>query len=175
MTDFEDRDMKIAGVAEQDDSSTGDAAAHAFKLQLENGNIEKTKLLGDLLAEKILPQISGFSPQKVILVRFCITNFVTVRLADETLTHIVIDRFENALDDAFGTATEDDTASEMYSLFLLAARERINVAEHIARTYAGFCDDKEAAVDEAMKLYDFCDRLVASLVKQLNFVGICLL
>ena len=173
MPDFEDQDMKIAGVAERQDISTGDEAAHAFKLQLENGNIEKAKRLGDMLAEEILPQVSEFSAQKVILVRFCVTNFVTVRLSDETLTHIVIDRFENALNEVFGTDAEDDTANEMYSVFLLAARERINVAEHIARTYARFCDDKEAAIEEAMNLYDYCDRLVTSFVKQLNFVGIC--
>lgn len=173
MHNFEDEDMKIVGNdAENQTKSYGDIAAVAFKLQLENGNIEKAKHLGTLLADKIAsaPFIDNVSKQKMILIRFCVTNFITILLQDETLTHIAVDEFEGAVAEKFGINADDDMVSEMYTVFLIASREKINVAQHIAQTYSRFCTSKGDAIADALGIYDFCGETVSSTIKGLNFV-----
>ena len=133
MRSFEDDDMKIVGNdTEEENTSYGDIAAVAFKLQLENGNIDKAKHLGTIVADKIAlaPFINKVSKQKMILIRFCVTNFISVLLHDETLTHIAVDGFESVVADQFGISSDDDMVSEMYTVFLIAAREKINVSQH---------------------------------------------
>ena len=175
MHGFEDEDMKIVTTTtEGEETSYGDIAAIAFKLQLESGNIEKAKHLGSLVANKIIvaPFIEKVSKQKVILVRFCVTNFITVLLQDETLVHIAVDNFESIMADRFGIDPDDDMLSEMYTVFLIAAREKINVAQHIAQTYSRFCTSKEDALSDALEIYNFCNETVSSAIKELNFVDI---
>lgn len=175
MHGFEDEDMKIVTTAtEEEETSYGDIAAIAFKLQLESGNIEKAKHLGTLVANKIIasPFIEKVSKQKVILVRFCVTNFITVLLQDETLVHIAVDNFESIIAEKFGIDPDDDMLSEMYTVFLIAAREKINVAQHIAQTYSRFCTSKEDALNDALSIYKFCNETVSSIIKELNFVDI---
>ena len=175
MHSFEDEDMKIVGNdAEEETTSYGDIAAVAFKLQLESGNIDKAKHLGTVIAEKIVsaPFTNKVSKQKMILIRFCVTNFISVLLRDETLTHIAVDGFESIIADKFGISSDDDTVSEMYTVFLIAAREKINVAQHIAQTYSRFCTTKDDAIADALSIYDFCGEAVSSAIKALNFVDI---
>lgn len=175
MHSFEDEDMKIAGTtAESENTSYGDIAAVAFKLQLESGNIEKAKHLGVIVAEKIAvsPFVEKVSKQKMILIRFCVTNFISVMLHDETLTHIAVDGFESIVTEKFGISADDDMVSEMYTVFLIASREKINVAQHIAQTYSRFCTSKDDAIADALKIYDFCGNVVSSTIKALNFVDI---
>lgn len=175
MRSFEDEDMKIAGVtAEEENTSYGDIAAVAFKLQLESGNIEKAKHLGTIVADKIAsaPFIDKVSKQKMILIRFCVTNFISIMLRDETLTHIAVDGFESIVAEKFGISADDDMVSEMYTVFLIASREKINVAQHIAQTYSRFCTSKDDAIADALGIYDFCGDAVSSAIKALNFVDI---
>ena len=175
MHNFEDEDMKIVGNnTDEETASYGDIAAVAFKLQLESGNIEKAKHLGTLVAEKTssAPFIDGASKQKLILIRFCMTNFISVMLQDETLTHIAVDAFEEVISEKFGINADDDVVSEMYTVFLIASREKINVAQHIAQTYSRFCTSKGDAITDALSIYDFCGEAVASAIKALNFVEI---
>ena len=173
MRGFEDEDMKIVDNTTEE-ASYGDIAAIAFKLQLESGNIEKAKCLGTLVADKIAtaPFIDKVSKQKMILVRFCVTNFITVLLQDETLVHIAIDTFEGIVAEKFGIDPDDDMVSEMYTVFLIAASEKINVAQHIAQTYSRFCTSKDDALNDALKIYDYCNETVTSIIKSLNFVDI---
>lgn len=175
MRSFEDEDMKIAGAtAEEENTSYGDIAAVAFKLQLESGNIEKAKHLGTIVADKIAsaPFIDKVSKQKMILIRFCVTNFISIMLCDETLTHIAVDGFESIVAEKFGISADDDMVSEMYTVFLIASREKINVAQHIAQTYSRFCTSKDDAIADALGIYDFCGDAVSSAIKALNFVDI---
>lgn len=175
MHNFEDEDMKIVGnSSDEQTTSYGDIAAVAFKLQLESGNIEKAKHLGTLLADKISssPFIDKVSKHKMILIRFCVTNFITVLLQDETLTHIAVDHFEGAVAEKFGINADDDMVSEMYTVFLIASREKINVAQHIAQTYSRFCTSKGDAIADALAIYDFCGETVSSAIKSLNFVDV---
>jgi len=175
MRSFEDEDMKIAGAtAEEENTSYGDIAAVAFKLQLESGNIEKAKHLGTIVADKIAsaPFIDKVSKQKMILIRFCVTNFISIMLRDETLTHIAVDGFESIVAEKFGISADDDMVSEMYTVFLIASREKINVAQHIAQTYSRFCTSKDDAIADALGIYDFCGDAVSSAIKALNFVDI---
>ncbi len=175
MHSFEDEDMKIVGNDnEEQNTSYGDIAAVAFKLQLESGNIDKAKHLGTIVADEIAaaPFIDNESKQKMILIRFCVTNFISVLLRDETLTHIAVDGFESIVADKFGISSDDDTVSEMYTVFLIAAREKINVAQHIAQTYSRFCTSKEDAIADALGIYNFCGEMVSAAIKSLNFVDI---
>lgn len=174
MHSFEDEDMKIAGQSPEENTSYGDIAAVAFKLQLENGNVEKAEHLGDIVAEKIIasPFVEKVSKHKLILVRFCVTNFISVILQDETLTHIAVDKFESIIAEKFGIRADDDMVSEMYTVFLIAASEKINVAQHIAQTYSRFCTSKEDAIADALQVYEFCNQIVSSAIKSLNFVDL---
>lgn len=172
---LEDEDIKIAGKDEPySDKTPEDTAAAAFRLQLENGNIDKARLLGVLVADKISSAglLDKVSKQKMILVRFCITNFITVMLQDETLTHTAVDSFEDIMSKNFGISADDDLVSEMYTVFLIAAREKINVAQHIAQTYARFCTFRDDAVSDALAVYSFCSDAVSESIKSLNFVNI---
>ena len=173
MHNFDDDDMKIVGTKEQS-SSYGDIAAVAFKLQLESGNIEKAKHLGLLLAEKVsfADFSANVSKQKMILIRFCVTNFITILLQDETLTHIAVDNFEAVVSEKFNINADDDMVSEMYSVFLIASREKINVAQHIAQTYSRFCVSKNDAIADAIEIYNFCNEAVSATIKSLNFVDV---
>lgn len=171
-----DEDIKIATSTRKQNTDNSDQIALAFKLQQENGNIDKAKLLGTLLSNDVNSVFltKEYTKQLLILVRFCVTNSITIFLENETLAHIAIDEFDSSLSNLTGIKNNDNLSGEMFSLFLIASSERINVAEHIAKAYSQFCTDenKKEYASQAIQTFDSCNKLVKKRIEELNFVNI---
>ncbi len=176
MTFENDDDIKIATTTKQQKPDNSEQIAVAFKLQQEVGNIDKAKLLGNNLGNDIIKKYltSAYTQQKLILIRFCLTNFLTVLLEDETLTHIAIDELDLTLSDFTNNQPNDNLTSEMYSIFLIASNEKINVAQHIAKAYSQFCSklDNKSHYEEAIRIFNECEILTKLRIEELNFVKI---
>ena len=171
-----DEDIKIATNTKKQSTDNSDQIALAFKLQQENGNIDKAKLLGNILSNDVNNAFLNkeYTNQFLILLRFCITNSITIFLGNETLAHIAIDEFDSSLSDLTGIKNNDNLSGEMFSLFLIASSEKINVAEHIAKAYSQFCVDenKKEYTSQAIQIFDSCNILVKKRIEELNFVSI---
>ena len=174
-----DDDMKIATTFKELKVDNSEQTAVAFKLQKETGNIEKAKLLGNILGNDIIEKYlyAPYTQQKLILIRFCLTNFLAVLLEDETLTHIAIDEFDATLLKFNQNYQNDNLTSEMYSIFLIASNEKINVAQHIAKAYSQFCSklDKNDHNNEAIAIFHECELLTNKRIKELNFINVNLI
>jgi hypothetical protein len=171
-----DNDIKIADFSKEEPCDNSEQTAIAFKLQKESGNLDKAKMLGNFLSDDVTNAFlsQDFTNQRLILVRFCITNSLTVFLQDETLAHIAIDEFDLSLSNLTGVKANDNLSGEMYSIFLIASSEKINVAEHIAKAYSSFYSDSndQEHKAQAIKIFNFCEALVKTRIKELNFVNI---
>ncbi len=176
MTFHNDEDMKIATTAKKENEDNSEQIAIAFKLQQESGNIDKAKLLGKILALDIIERYLKieYTQQKLILIRFCLTNFLTIFLNNESLIHIAIDELDLILSKFTNSKLNDNLTSEMYSIFLIAFNEKINVAEHIAKVYSQFCAelDKTNHYDNAIKIFNECEAITKSKITELSFTNI---
>lgn len=174
-----DNDIKIADFSKEPTTDMSEETAVAFKLQKESGNLDKAKMLGSFLSDDVINAylLGNYTQQKLILIRFCITNSLTSLLKDETLAHIAIDEFDFSLSKYTNLKPNDDLSGEMYSIFLIASSERINVAQHIAKAYSQFCsklgdDDYNT---QAIDVFNFCEILVKRRIAELNFVNVNLI
>ncbi len=171
-----DDDIKIATNLKKETTDNSEQIAIAFNLQMQAGNINKAKILGTTLGSDIIKKFLNlpYTQQKLILIKFCLTNFLTVSLEDETLTHIAIDELDSMLSKFTGCPQNDNLTGEMYSIFLIASNEKINVAQHIAKAYSQFCSklDNNNHNDEAMKIYNECELLTKQRIQELNFVKV---
>lgn len=171
-----DNDIKIANFSKDVSSDSAEQTVVAFKLQQESGNLEKAKMLGSFLSDDVINAFlkEDYTKQKLILIRFCITNAITVLLNEETLAHITIDEFDHSLSKFTNLKQNDDLSGEMYSIFLIASSEKINVAEHIAKAYSQFSNSPNCK-EQAIEVFNFCNALVKNRIEEINFVNVNLI
>lgn len=127
-----DQDIKIymgANEAEATIQSSGEQAAKEFVAHRENGNLAKTRELGELLAETLVGDASRLSQeshghQKLVLVAYLLQDEAEDKLPNVILQKSVLSAMHRRLEVANPQLLEVITDSTAFTLYILGDRQR---------------------------------------------------
>jgi hypothetical protein len=144
----DDSDIKIAGKEPVKKSDDALADANELEKHRKNGNLEKARLLGAALSEKIVSQdgeacfgqdvaeSEGVRIQRRLLLTFVIANTVSEHIKSNVLQDVILDVFYNKLKQSLPEFYDDISQTGSFSFYTLCARRGGNIEESIADTFA---------------------------------------
>lgn len=141
---FDDSDMKIVG---EQPVIAADVAEDELKTHQENGNLQKAKALGAVLADKVLSAPESAEPfltQGRILRSFAVLvgleSYLPVGLPAQTARSAF---YESLRQQGVYDAICDDGA---FSFYYLCLNEGAAITQKIGETYARLCGSEDSAV-----------------------------
>lgn len=172
---FTDEDIKIYdGEEPVPDGMSAEDSAALYVSHRDNGNLEKTRQLGELLAQTLVGdagRLSGdpYGHQKLVLLSFLITDELEAELADGILRQSAAAAFRRRveeLDPAIHAIITDSTA---FTLYILHDRRVGN--EECGQVLADLCDrdGDEALIREGNALAEEYRGLFAGIIQSYSF------
>lgn len=141
---FDDSDMKIVGETNEAEPVLGSAAE--LETAQQNGNLEKAKRFGALLAERVLTQSEDSS------VRSVLAFAATVGMDSALPTGVVAETARNAFYNGLGAFYEELRNAGTFSFYYLCLQSGDAVEQQVGVTYANLRGNKELAA-EGQRLY----------------------
>lgn len=141
---FTDEDVKIYGEGMPSPEELGDEeAAVRYVAHRKNGNLEKTRQLGELLAQTLVGDAARlgedcYKPQKLVLLSFLVSDELEAALSDGMLRQSAAAAFRRRveeLDPAIFAIITDSTAFTLYIL-----HDRRVGDDECGRVLAELCD-----------------------------------
>lgn len=146
----DDSDIKIAGEEKSDDGGehSVETEMNELEVQRRNGNLEKARLLGAALTEKIIGQDgeSTFGEdiaedaetraQRRMLLAFAAINTVESNVKSEVLQGVIINVFYDTLKKSLPEFYNDIGESGSFSFYTLCVRRGGDVDTAIGQTFA---------------------------------------
>lgn len=149
---FDDKDIKIAGDRPSATIKTQRIARPAddeYSREMDNGNLEKAKILGKVAAEKfceagddMLPMSSENSEmliQRQQLLAFGVKIGLERFCPNDTVAESAWSSFEHRLEELAPTMWESTTDTGAFSFYFLAYRRGGDVERRIGQTFAMLC------------------------------------
>ncbi len=126
---FIDDDMKIYGDGDSEPApvSPGEASAALYVAHRENGNLEKTRQLGELLAQTLVGDVARlgedeFRRQKLVLLSFLVSDELDAAFSDGILLKSAAAAFRRRVEELDPEVFAIITDSAAFSLYLLHDR-----------------------------------------------------
>lgn len=125
---FADEDIKIYGEGMLSPGEPGDEeAAVRYVAHRKNGNMEKTRQLGELLAQTLVGDASRlaedcYKPQKLVLLSFLVSDELSAALSDGMLRQSAAAAFRRRVEELDPEVFAIITDSAAFSLYLLHDR-----------------------------------------------------
>jgi len=141
---FTDEDIKIYGEGIPPSGEPGDEESAArYVAHRENGNLEKTRQLGELLARTLVEDAGRFAgdsygPQKLVLLSFLVTDELAAALSDGMLYQSAAAAFRRRVEELDPSIFATITDSTAFTLYILHDR-RVGDDE-CGRVLAELCD-----------------------------------
>lgn len=141
---FDDSDMKIVGAQP---AAVTDVAEEELKRHQENGNLDKAKVLGAALADKVLAETEAEEPfltEGRILRSFA----VLVGLESYLPVGLPVQTARGAFYEALMQRGMYETicGDGAFSFYYLCLNEGAQITQKIGETYARLCNSEDAAV-----------------------------
>ena len=141
---FADEDIKIYGEGMPSPGEPGDEeAAVRYVAHRKNGNMEKTRQLGELLAQTLVGDASRlaedcYKPQKLVLLSFLVSDELSAALSDGMLRQSAAAAFRRRVEELDPEIFAIITDSTAFTLYILHDR-RVGDDE-CGRVLAELCD-----------------------------------
>ena len=136
---FIDDDMKIYGDGDSEPApvSPGEVSAALYVAHRENGNLEKTRQLGELLAQTLVGDVARlgedeFRRQKLVLLSFLVSDELDAAFSDGILLKSAAAAFRRRVEELDPEVFAIITDSAAFSLYLLHDRR---VGDEIGRAH----------------------------------------
>lgn len=151
---FDDSDIKIfAGKAKEDDNSEIFRLAEETKRHRDNGNSEKARRIGVLLAEKETaalsdPSLKKFTGDPEILYEIKVLSVFTaessahIYMPNAILATTAVNGIYDSLQAQFPGFYKNITCGTEFSFYYLNLRRGVEVEENIGKTFAMLCEDE---------------------------------
>jgi hypothetical protein len=154
----DDSDMKIADTAEKtEQSQTNDIILEVSEMQKqkENGNLEKAKVLGDLLYKQVANaygeatfgldtnEDSDTQMQRRVLLAFTVIYGIEANIKNEILNKAVENSFYNILRDKNFDLYNNLVELGAFSFYYLCVRRNENLEKEIGHTFAMLADNED--------------------------------
>lgn len=172
---FTDDDIKIYDGEEPEPKlAGGEESAALYVAHKSNGNLEKTRQLGELLAQTLVGDAGrlkgdAYYHQKLVLLSFLITDELEAALTDGILRQSAAAAFRRRveeLDPAIHAIITDSTA---FTLYILHDRRVGN--EECGQVLAGLCDrdDDQELIKEGNALAGEYRGLFSGIIRSYTF------
>ena len=161
----EDQDIKIAGDSFEsaaDDDSEGDQTARELQREKDNGNLNRARRLGAIMADDV-SAIEGDSPsgdsvlmtQRRILLAFAVAVGLESFLSSSLLSETAQSVFYDTLRETAPAFYEDLQESNAFSFYYLCVRDGGQVENKVGKTFASLCGmtDNETYARMGEELY----------------------
>lgn len=172
-----DQDIKIylgASEAEATIQGSGEAAAAEFVAHRENGNLAKTRQLGELLAETLVGDAARLAkeshgPQKLVLAAFLLEDEVNDNIQNLILQKSVLSAMHRRLEAAAPQLHEAVTDSTAFTLYILGDRQR--QSKSTGEILAQICgqDRNQALIARGNQLEQEYRRLFGGIITSYQF------
>lgn len=173
---FTDEDIKIyEGETPVPESGLGEEESAAlYVLHRANGNLEKTRQLGELLAQTLVGDVDRlkedpFMNQKLVLLSFLISDELEEKLTDGILRQSAAAAFRRRVEELDPAVFAIITDSTAFTLYILHDR-RVEGGE-CGRVLADLCglDGDEALIREGNALADEYRGLFSGIIQSYTF------
>ena len=161
----EDQDIKIAGDSFEsaaNDDSEGDQTARELQREKDNGNLNRARRLGAIMADDV-SAIEGDSPsgdsvlmtQRRILLAFAVAVGLESFLSSSLLSETAQSVFYDTLGETAPSFYEDLQESNAFSFYYLCVRDSGQVETKVGKTFASLCGmtDNETYARMGEELY----------------------
>lgn len=173
---FTDEDIKIyEGETPVPESGMGEEESAAlYVIHRANGNLEKTRQLGELLAQTLVGDVSRlmgepYGDQKLVLLSFLISDELEEKLTDGILRQSAAASFRRRVEELDPAVFALITDSTAFTLYILHDR-RVEGGE-CGRVLADLCDrdGDETLIREGDALAEEYRRLFSSIIRSYSF------
>lgn len=173
---FTDEDIKIyGGETPVPESSLGEEESAAlYVAHRENGNLEKTRQLGELLAQTLVGDVGRlredpYGRQKLVLLSFLVSDELEAKLTDGILRQSVAAAFRRRVEELDPAVFAVITDSTAFTLYILHDR-RVEGGE-CGRVLADLCgrDGDEALIREGNALAEEYRELFSGIIEGYAF------
>ena len=173
---FIDDDMKIYGDGDSEPApvSPGEASAALYVAHRENGNLEKTRQLGELLAQTLVGDVARlgedeFRRQKLVLLSFLVSDELDAAFSDGILLKSAAAAFRRRVEELDPAIHGIITDSAAFTLYILHDRRVGN--EECGQVLANLCDrdSDETLIREGNALAEEYRGLFSGIIQSYTF------
>lgn len=172
---FTDDDVKIYGGDEPAPMTPGEASAAQYVAHRENGNLEKTRQLGELLAQTLVGDVARLAGdshrrQKLVLLSFLVSDELEAAFADGILLKSAAAAFRRRVEELDPEVFAVITDSAAFSLYLLHDR-RVG-DDQCGQVLAELCgqEDDASLIEAGNALAAEYRALFRSIIQSYSFV-----
>jgi len=170
-----DEDMKIyEGEPALPETAPGEESAQQYVAHRENGNLEKTRQLGELLAQTLVTdsgRLAGdpYYRQKLVLLSFLVSDELEAGLTDGILLKSAAAAFRNRVEQLDPEIFAIIIDSPAFTLYILHDRKVGN--DQCGRVLAELCerDEDEALIREGNALAEEYRELFSGIIRSYTF------
>lgn len=184
MRKFDDSDMKIAGDDFSSEAVDGADVSVLLEQERENGNLDKARRLGSLLAGDVVSIEDAPGPangaaenpelplQRRILLAFAAEVGLEMYLPNQLVAGIAQNTFYHLLDETTPAFYDTLQNSGAFSFYYLCVREGKNVEKKVGETFATLCGmaDSQSYARMGKELYIRFIGQIRGLAESLAFV-----
>lgn len=172
---YTDEDIKIyAGEPEPPERTPGEESAARYVAHRENGNLEKTRQLGELLAQTLVGDSARLSQdpyghQKLVLLSFLVSDELEAAFSDEMLLKSAAAAFRKRVEELSPEIFAIITDSTAFTLYILRDRQVGN--DQCGKVLAELCDrdDDEVLIREGNALAEEYRALFSGIIQSYEF------
>ena len=172
---FADEDIKIYGEGMPSPGEPGDEeAAVRYVAHRKNGNMEKTRQLGELLGQTLVGDASRlaedcYKPQKLVLLSFLVSDELSAALSDGMLRQSAAAAFRRRVEELDPAIHGIITDSAAFTLYILHDRQVGN--EECGQVLANLCDrdSDEGLIQEGNALAEEYRGLFSGIIQSYTF------
>lgn len=171
---FTDEDIRIYDKAPVPEGMGEEESAALYVIHRANGNLEKTRQLGELLAQTLVGDVARltrdpYGDQKLVLLSFLISDELEAKLTDGMLRQSAASAFRRKVEELDPAVFALITDSTAFTLYILHDR-RVGNGE-CGRVLADLCgrDGDEALIQEGNALAEEYRGLFSGIIQSYTF------